>query len=203
MASLREKNGKTFLFIFLVVIFLCGSIVLILFFRGPAIGTVSKKEPDVFREEIPIEKKVKEFRGTSFLFLLPESFEEKRHETFDGNSGNILEQVFFSEGNVDGRKIAVVIERRPAGGIRELSAVAFRMLHPETYAYESMLFGDRRGSLFVKDEAVYEVTGFFEEGDHIASVSITSAVLLPEKIKEFFFEEVKEFEFSKKSTSSE
>lgn len=198
------RKMKFFVWVIFFVIFSCGSIVLILLFRGPAVGTVSKKEADVSQEEIPVEKKVKEFRGTHFSLLLPESFEEKRHTVSDERSeGRVLEQVFFSEGNADGRKIAVVVERRPAGGIPELSAVAFRRLHPDIYAREEALVGERRVSLFVKDEAVYEVTGFFEEGDDIVSVSATSAVLRPEKIKDFFFETMKELTFFGKATSSE
>lgn len=204
MASFREKNGKTFLFIFFVVIFSCGIIFLIFLFHCPAVGRVLEKEADISLEEILIEKKVKVFHGTYFSLSLPESFEEKRHTVSDDSfEGNILEQVFFSEGNVDGRKIAVVVERRPTGGIREISAVAFRTLHPDTYAREEMLVGEWHTSLFTKGDAVYEVTGFFEKGDYIVSVSVTSAVMRPEKIKEFFFETVKNFEFSGKVTSME
>lgn len=197
------RKMKFFAWMIFAVIFLCGIIFLILFFRGPAVGTVSKKEADISREEIPVEQKVKEFRGTNFSLLLPESFEEKRDETPDRNSGSILEQAFFSEGDVGGRKLAVVIERRPSGGITELSAVAFRMLHPETYTHETISIEDRRVSLFTKDEVVYEVTGFFEKGSFTASVSVTSAVARPEKIKDFFFETVKGFEFSGTVTSSD
>lgn len=204
MASFREKNGRTFLFIFFVVIFLCGSALLIFLFRGPAVGTVVKKEADISREEIPVEQKVKEFRGTYFSLSLPESFEEKRHEVSDEVSeGNIFEQVYFSESNLDGRKLAVVVDRKPPGGLAELSASAFRKLHPEIYTHEVASIGDRRVSIFTKDETVYEITGFFEEHNLAASVSVTSAVLRPEKIKDFFFETMKGFEFSGKVTSSE
>ncbi len=192
---------KIFVSIFFIMIAIAVAVFIFLF-RGPAAGTVSKKEADISREEIPVEKKVKEFRGTYFSLSLPESFEEKRNEVSGGN-GNILEQVFFSESNVDGRKLAVVVERRPTGGIPELSAVAFRGLYPKLYARETVSIGSRRVILFIKDEVVYEVTGFFEEGDLAASVSVTSAVLRPEKIKDFFFEEVKNFSFLKKDTSSE
>lgn len=192
---------KIFVSIFFIMIAIAVAVFIFLF-RGPAVGTVSKKEADISREEIPVEKKVKEFRGTYFSLSLPESFEEKRNEVSGGN-GNILEQVFFSESNVDGRKLAIVVERRPTGGILELSAVAFRELYPKLYARETVSIGSRRVILFTKEEIVYEVTGFFEEGDLAASVSVTSAVLRPEKIKDFFFEEVKNFSFLKKDTSSE
>lgn len=192
---------KIFVSIFFIMIAIAVAVFIFLF-RGPAVGTVSKKEADISREEIPVEKKVKEFRGTYFSLSLPESFEEKRNEVSGGN-GNILEQVFFSESNVDGRKLAIVVERRPTGGIPELPAVAFRELYPKLYARETVSIGSRRVILFTKEEIVYEVTGFFEEGDLAASVSVTSAVLRPEKIKDFFFEEVKNFSFLKKDTSSE
>lgn len=196
-----KKRKITFAF-FLVASIFCIVVFCFFFFRGPAVGTVSKKEAGISREEISVESKVKEFRGTYFSLSLPESFEEKRNEVSGGN-GNILEQVFFSESNVDGRKLAIVVERRPAGGIPELSAVAFRELYPKLYARETISVGSRRVVLFIKDERVYEVTGFFEEDDLAASMSVTSAVLRPEKIKDFFFETMERFRFLEKITSSE
>lgn len=198
-----KKKKKYLLFPFFIFGAVGIAVFLLDLFRGPAVGVVHKKETHIPSEEIPVEEKIKEFRGTHFSFSIPESFEEKRHEVSEGDSGNVFERLYLSEGNVDGRKVAVVIEQGTPEGVAGISGVAFRKLDPETYSFERVSIGDREASLFTKSEEVYEVTGFFEEGALVASVSVTSAVLRPEEIKEFFFEAMRSFRFLEKITSSD
>lgn len=171
------------------------------FFSGPSIGSIRAKDEALFSEVAPAESRVKEFRGTHFSAFLPESCEEKRHET-ERLPGNMLERVFCAEADANGRTIAISIETLPSGGVRELSAVAFRMLHPERYRREELPADDRSLVVFTKDEAPSEVTGFFEKGRRAASVSVSSPNLGPEKIRELFLETVRSFMFLESAMSS-
>lgn len=183
-----------------IVLFLLSGLIAVAWYfwtlsSGPAQGIITqgKEKYDVENPDLP--PAIKEFKGAYFSLFLPESYEEKRHETPE-RDGNILEQAFFSQGGGAGRKTAITIEKRPQGGLEEITSYHLRELHPKEYAKDSFRWGENGIPIFKKNEVVYEVTGYLEAHDFVASISVSSAVEPPEEIIGDFSDIVKSFRWS-------
>lgn len=145
------------------------------FLQMPAVGIAEKTQVkyDLSNPEAP--PAIRTFSGRYFSLTVPNSYQEKIHETPD--NGNVLERVFFSEEDVSSRKIAIVAEKRPENGLHELTAYVFRDTTTDQYEKRTIHQSDGTGvPIFLKKDPVYEITGFLEQGDAIISISLSSAI---------------------------
>lgn len=129
-----------------------------------------------------------EFQGTYASFFLPDSYQEKRHEVFEHPTGVVLEQVFFTQMNDPGRKIALTIERADGGLASNTSSYLFRMNNPKLYAKQSYDWNGKREILFLKNEVVYEILGYQGKDGLVAEFVLSSPSELPEKLMPDFLE---------------
>lgn len=192
----RESKRRWVKRIFLLTLFSGISIAiwyLVLFFSGPSVGTMEKKDTGYPFDAQGIPPATREWTGEYFSISLRESYLEKRHETFDGSKTNILESAFFAEDTLSSRKLAVTIEKTPGNGVEELSSYAFRTLHPKEYVRETYEWDRKSIVIFRKESQVYEITGYLEGDGILASISVTSAVDVPEKLIGDFSDIIKSF----------
>ncbi|MBP9751998.1 MAG: hypothetical protein KBD19_04020 [Candidatus Moranbacteria bacterium] len=169
---------------------------LVLFLNGPSIGVMTEKEAEHSLDIENIPPAMREWKGEYFSISLRESYLEKRHGKASDSGVNILESAFFAEDTLSSRKLAVTIEKAPGNGVEELSSYAFRMLHPEEYVRETHDWDGENIMIFRKESQVYEVTGYLENGDVVASISVTSAVDAPEKLIADFSDIIKSFRWA-------
>lgn len=132
------------------------------------------------------------FDGMYFSIGIPSSFALKRHDD-SVRDGAILEQAYFSEPDLDSRKIAVTIERIPSGGMSEHTSYRFRSLHPETYRKDILHIANSEREIFVREKSVYEIVGYVEGSEMTAVISLTSAVKTTEELMPDFSRLVNEF----------
>lgn len=153
-------------------------------FGHPSEARITEPEPD--RGDVVPERPLKvAFNGPYYGVDIPGTFVLKRREYPGGESG-IVEQSYWSEPNLNGRKLAIVIERMPRDGIRALTAYRFRESHTETYSEETLSIDFRPFVLFRKPSPVYELTAFVSSAEYSASISLTSADIPPEKLMDDF-----------------
>ncbi len=166
---------------------------LVLFLNGPSVGTVAEKEAERLLDTKNIPPAIREWNGKYFSISLKGSYLEKRHESLGDSKTNILESAFFAEETLSSRKLAVTIEKAPGNGVEELSSYAFRMLHPKEYVRETYEWDGKNIVIFRKESQVYEITGYLEGDGILASISVNSAVDIPEKLIADFSDIIKSF----------
>lgn len=169
---------------------------LMLFLDGPSIGTMTEKEVEYSLDTKNIPPAMREWKGGYFSISLRESYLEKRHENFPDSKTNVLESAFFAEDTLSSRKLAVTIEKTSGNGMKELSSYAFRTLHPKEYVRETYEWNRKGIVIFRKESQVYEITGYIEGDGISASISITSAVDVPEELIADFSDIIKSFRWT-------
>lgn len=192
----RESKRRLVKRMFLLTLFSAISIAiwyLVLFFSGPSVGTMGKKDTGYPFDAQGIPPAMREWTGEYFSISLKESYLEKRHGKAGDSGVNILESAFFAEDTLSSHKLAVTIEKTPGNGVEELSSYAFRMLHPKEYVRETYEWDRKSIVIFRKESQVYEITGYLEGDGILASISVTSAVDVPEKLIADFSDIIKNF----------
>lgn len=178
----RGKKWKWLAFLLSCGIFLAGLCYVWRLMQSPAPGTITQGEVkyDLANPDLPPE--IRRVEGKHFSVAIPDTYLEKRHEAPDGVETNVLEQVFLTEESLDSRKLAIVVEKRPPNGIHELSSFALRRLDPKTYEQKSHDLDRKTITIFIKDSVVYEITGYIEKENIVASISLSSAIRTPERL---------------------
>lgn len=166
------------------------------FFSGPSVGTVMEKRVGYPIDADNIPSSIREWKGAYCSISLRESYLEKQHENFDGSRMNILESAVFSDESPSSRKLVVIIEKTPENGLDELSSYAFRTLHPKEYVRGTYGWDEKNIVIFRKESQVYEITGYIEGDGISASISITSAVDVPEELIADFSDIIKSFRWT-------
>lgn len=169
---------------------------LALLLNGPSFGMVAEKEVEHPLDAKNAPPSIREWNGEYFSISLRESYLEKRHENFPDSKTNVLESAFFAEEALSSRKLAVTIEKAPGNGVEELSSYAFRALHPKEYVRETYEWDGKSIMIFRKESQVYEITGYLEGDGIFASISVNSAVDIPEKLIADFSDIIKSFRWA-------
>lgn len=197
MAVKPEKKGKRAFLVFFACVVMAGLWYVWRLVQAPAMGTITKGEVKYDLADPDLPPAIRTVSGEYFSVTIPETYREKRHEKPKSENTNVFERVFFTEENIDSRKLAVVIENRPSNGVRELSSFAFRELKPEVYERSSYEWNGRRIPTFTKSSVVYEITGYVEGDSVVASISVSSAIDTPEKLIGDFSHIVQSFQWTR------
>ncbi|NTW30298.1 MAG: hypothetical protein HGA33_03400 [Candidatus Moranbacteria bacterium] len=140
------------------------------------------------------------FDGSFFSIGIAPSFMLKRHDD-SVRDGAILEQTYFSEPDLTGRKIAVTIERLVPGGITESTSYRFRSLNPESYRKDTYRINNVERTIFIGEVPVYEIVGYIEGNEIAAVISLTSATKTVEELMPDFLSLVSEFRWRTRDES--
>lgn len=171
----KKRQRKVVLFLLVIVFFLALGYLLWRFLNRPAIGTIY---PGKFSQVDGFDrnKEKKRYDGKYVDFSYPAVYDEKRHEIFV--DGPVKESVFLSADESNGRKIAVMVERRETRDFEVSPSVQMRLNEPKKYMKKKFIEGDFQGIIFIKDSQVFEQTVFFFYDGLLVSISVTSAVTM-------------------------
>ena len=112
------------------------------------------------------------YKGKFLEFFHEAAYVEKSHSTPEG--GPIVETVFLSTKDVEGRKIAITVVYRGTTDLTSDPSFQLRQASPQEYHSKNFKEGAWQGVLFEKKSAPFERTIFLEKNGYIISISLTS-----------------------------
>lgn len=173
-----HKRLRFWIFVLLILLLLFGgAYVLWGFLQQPVVGTVGVVEqvltPTGESESPEAEK---QYQGTYLTFTYPATYEEKRRD--NPFSEVIQESVFFAAKDIEGQKIAMVVEERTERTFEASPAFQMRMNNAQEYTRKPLALSGLEGFIFTKESQVYEVTAFFRHNTQLVTLSLTSPFTL-------------------------
>lgn len=121
-----------------------------------------------------ISKESKIYQGKYLSFSYPGDYQELTHTTPEEKERPIRETIFLSATDLEGQKIAIVVEERETGNFEESPSFQMRLLKPKEYVKESISENGFKGFIFKKNTQVFEEAAFIRKGNFIISVSLSS-----------------------------
>lgn len=139
-------------------------------------------------------KLTKTYQGKYLTFSYPGDYQELTHIT--SKEKPIRENIFLSATDLEGQKIAVVVEERETGNFEESPSFQMRLLKPKEYKKELISEDGFTGFLFSKNTQVFEETAFVRKENFIISVSLSSAMTI-EGLNKTFMDILRSLEWHK------
>jgi hypothetical protein len=121
-------------------------------------------------------KEPKKYHGKYLTFSYPGNYQELTHTTSEEKP--IRENIFLFATDLEGQKIAVVVEERETGDFEESPSFQMRLLKSKEYEKEPILVNGFRGFVFEKNTQVFEETAFVRRENFIISISLSSPLNL-------------------------
>lgn len=172
MTEKPKKRSRLLVYSVLIALFFFGIVYIVwLFLQEPVIGEVRimKKE---LTEDRNSTKKQKQYQGEYLTFSYPGIYAEKAHEIFV--DGPVKESIFLSAADIEGKKLAIVVEEREGGDFAASSSFQMRSNKPTEYDQKPVSIGGQSGILFKKDTQMFERIFFLHSEDFLISISATS-----------------------------
>ncbi len=169
----KKSSKKILFFVFFAAVIGIGGYLLWQFVQKPAIGIVTVKAPKQ-EEAFDRGKERKTYEGKHLSFVYPATFDEKVHETT--RKGPVIERIFLSAADIEGKKIAIMVEKRDVVALDEMPSYKMRDMDPKKYARETFSENGLKGTVFANHESVYERTAFFIHRGLLFSVSVSSPI---------------------------
>ena len=168
----ERQRWSRWVFILTAVI-VSGIVILFLWwlFQRPATGTITVAPP-VEQADFADPAHRKRYAGKYFTFTYPYDFE--RRDENEPVKYPLLERVYLSRSDMEGRKISVMLQDNVGNAFEEYSSFRIRRNDPDTYAEESIDRNGLNGVLFTKTTSVFEVGGFFQHGNQVLSIVVSS-----------------------------
>lgn len=112
------------------------------------------------------------YQGKYFTFRYASDFSIRD----EGNSVKhpLLERIYLSRNDIEGRKIAIILQDNSGNAFEEYSSFRIRRTDRDVYREEQ---GKRNGlsvTFFTKETRVYEVGAFFSRGNQVVSMVVSS-----------------------------
>lgn len=168
-----KKKSRFWKYVALIILLLLFGIAYIiwLYLQKPVVADirVGAREPSADMDKV---KEQKQYHGRYVTFTYPGVYEEKVHTT--PNEGSVKESIFLSATDLEGQKIAVVVEEREIGNFEESPSFQMRLLKSQEYGKEPIAINGFKGFLFKKNTQVFEETAFVRKENFIISVSLSS-----------------------------
>jgi hypothetical protein len=167
-----QKRSRFWIFLLLGLCIFLGIIYIIwLYLQKPAIGDI-RVSTVVSVKDTDKEKESKQFTGKYVSFSYPTGYEEKTHTT--PVKGPVKENIFLSMKDLEGKKIAVVVEERENGQFEASPGYLMRVNKPKEYEKENISLGGYKGVIFRKNTVVFERTFYLRDESFIVTISTTS-----------------------------
>jgi hypothetical protein len=170
----RQKRWVLFLVSFLAVAAI--SLFLWWFFRQKSYGSVSvaPTAPEPIDYAAPEHRK--EYRGKYITFSYPSDF--TRREENESVKYPLLERIYLSKSDIEGRKIALTVQDNTGYSFDEYSSFRIRRAEPSVYHEEKIEKNGLKSVLFTKNSVVFEVSAFFYSDNQVASITVSSPTTL-------------------------
>lgn len=118
----------------------------------------------------------KRYQGKYFTFTYPSDF--ARREENEAVNYPLLERVYLSRSDIEGRKIALMLQDNSGNSFEEYGSFRIRRNEPAVYREKKEERNGIFGTFFTKETSVYEVSAFFARGNQVMSVSVSSPTTL-------------------------
>jgi hypothetical protein len=126
----------------------------------------------------------RQYSGKYFTFSYPADFQ--RREENESVSFPLLERVFLSRSDVEGRKIALLLQDNADYRFEEYSSFRIRQNDPATYREARIERNGLSAVIFTKETSVFEVSAFIVRGKRVLSVAVTSPISVKGLEEELF-----------------
>lgn len=114
------------------------------------------------------------YQGKYFTFAYPNDFASR----LDGQAVNfpMLERALLSRSDVEGQKIAVVVQDTTGYSLEEYGSYRLREMDTEAYTKEKIDIQGQSYTLFMKDSTVFEAGAFWMLGNQVMSIVLSSPI---------------------------
>lgn len=166
-----ERHSKVVLFLFIMLLIFGSLYFLWQFLQRPVVGIVGAGKT-VSKESSATDTEQLEYQGKYLRFPYPGLYVEKMHEL--PVKGPVKESIFLSADDVEGKKIAVVVEERKEMVLKASPSFQMRLNKPKEYSKTMIPLDGFDGFIFEKNSQVFEQTAFFFHKGLLVSISVTS-----------------------------
>lgn len=114
------------------------------------------------------------YQGKYFTFAYPDDFESR----LDGQAVNfpLLERTLLSRNDIEGQKIAVVVQDTAGYSLGEYASYRLREMDTEAYLKEKVEIQGQNYTVFTKDSTVFEAGAFWMIGNRVMSIVLSSPI---------------------------
>lgn len=114
------------------------------------------------------------YQGKYFTFAYPADFESR----LDGKTVNfpILERALLGRSDVEGQKIAVVVQDITGYSLEEYGSYRLREMDTEAYLKEKVEIRGQEYTVFTKESPVFEAGAFWMVGNRVMSIILSSPI---------------------------
>ena len=175
--SAKKKNIKRIIFWSCMIALLVGLYELWIFVQSPSSGQIHA--PKAIKEQNLIDSPVIYglFDGNFFSFHYPQKYVMKDRSKDSPIAGRVLESAFFSQAEINSRKIAVTVEKMDSANMEDSSGYNFREKNPKVYALEKNVLGDMGGVIFKSSsDNLYEKAFFIPRKGYLAIIVFSTPV---------------------------
>ncbi|QQR78618.1 MAG: hypothetical protein IPJ68_06135 [Candidatus Moraniibacteriota bacterium] len=171
--NIAHRRPSRRLVYWLVVLVLLSLILWFLWwlFQRPSHGTVSIA-PAVEKTDYADPDHRKRYQGKFFTFTYPYDF--NRREEVETVKHPLLERVYLSRSDIEGRKIAFTLQDNSGYAFEEYSSFRMRANDPATYRQEKIEINGLNAVIFTKITSVFEESAFFQNNNRVMSVVVSS-----------------------------
>lgn len=116
----------------------------------------------------------KRYQGKYLTFTYPYDFERRG----EGETVKypLLERVYLSRDDIEGRKIALTLQDNSGNSFEEYSSFRIRRNDFHTYTEEKVERNGLDTVFFMKTTSVYEVGAFFHHGSRVVAIVVSSPI---------------------------
>ncbi len=176
----KKRKRRIILGIFLLLLIII-AILIWLYLQRPGVSQnirviepVIEKNPEII---------MKRFEGDYLSFALRDSYVLKRH-TEEDQSGVVLERVFFSEREINSKKIALTVYRLADGGLEENPDYKMRKMYAGKYQQGRFQSGGIAAEFFSVFEAShFERVYFLTKDGYLAEIGFSAPSEADEELK--------------------
>lgn len=166
-----EKRRRGIIFLVILVVVAITIAFLWWLFQRPSQGTIAI---------VPASEKIdpahsdyrKRYQGKYITFTYPHDFQ--RREEVEAVKHPLLERVYLSRSDIEGRKIALTLQDNSGNSFQEYSSFRIRRNDPDTYIEENVGRNGLDVVFFTKTTSVYEIGAFFHRGNQVVALVVSS-----------------------------
>ena len=140
-------------------------------FRQPSQGTITVV-PAPERSDLSDPQHRKRYEGKYITFTYPYDF--NRRKEVETVKFPLLERVYLSRSDIEGRKIAFTVQDNTSNSFEEYSSFRIRRNDPSVYTEEKIERNGLNTVFFTKNSSVFETSAFFHRGNQVVAIVVSS-----------------------------
>ncbi|TXH00266.1 MAG: hypothetical protein E6P95_03850 [Candidatus Moraniibacteriota bacterium] len=166
------RRHARFLWFFIAIVVCLGLLGIWYKARQKSLGTIIIGEPIFHTEGEEKIESIIQYQGKFFTFLYPSSFEPRLDD--QDVKFPILERQLLSRSDLEGQKIAIVVQEHTGNQLSEYGAYRLREERPEVYSKEKFEKNGLEWTLFTTKSSVFESGAFVLLNRKVVSIVFSS-----------------------------